>query len=617
MSDELKVKVKNIAGFKGSEEFSLNSGLNVIKAPNSTGKTSFVKALELLSIPEKELRGKAHYMNLMADPNREKATIEIDNSHQGKRSFRRSGDNLTQVDGGPIFADGEKVAEVCFATPENELIKKMLSGESIQDYIERFSDSEHYEAAISILEDIRSDLDRQHRMYREDLIRLEEQEEELKKEKKTLDEKSDALESLPDIDISKAAEDEKLQERIDEKEREKRNLNDKIHKKRTEKNTLETKLGNLESEIEIRQEQLDDIGKDRKRINDQLEDIDGELRVVKEDISNYRTQLSKIDDELKLVNENFQKRQKYGEEQRCEACGQPLTLKQLQQWEDELKDAKKDYQSNLKKAKREKEDLLEKQSDLERELQDLQRLQDELNSKQKTKANVERKKNNIESELEDLTEKRDSIEEEIEDLISDVNEDLVEILHERNKLLDQIDDIEARIESRQERIDNLKGKTKEADEIVDKMDFTEDTIKHMKRRKEEIVDAVREAFNDKIMEIYDELGFENFEEIEISRDYRVYIRRPDYNERWPMEALSTSEQITLAVVLLIAGKEEYMPDYPFFVLDELVTSYDPGRFEKIKEYIADVTEYTVITQLVEEEEVGDKVKVEHEAVGAT
>ncbi|MFW6173805.1 MAG: AAA family ATPase, partial [Elusimicrobiota bacterium] len=171
MSDSLEVTAKNIAGFRKSVNFSLKPGLNVIKAPNSTGKTSFVKALELLTLSKNELRGKGHYMNLMADPNREKAIIEIANSFSGRRSFRRSGDDLIQVEGNPIFTDGEKIADVCFATPDNELINKMLSGDSIQNYIERFSDSEYYETAIDILDEIRSDLDRQHRLFREDLIR--------------------------------------------------------------------------------------------------------------------------------------------------------------------------------------------------------------------------------------------------------------------------------------------------------------------------------------------------------------------------------------------------------------------------------------------------------------
>lgn len=133
----------------------------------------------------------------------------------------------------------------------------------------------------------------------------------------------------------------------------------------------------------------------------------------------------------------------------------------------------------------------------------------------------------------------------------------------------------------------------------------------MERRREDIVEAVRERFNDRVMDIYNSLGYEDFDEIYIDYEYKVRIQRPGHTESWPLNALSTSERITLAVMLLIAGKQEYLPEYPFFVLDELVTSYDPGRFEKLKKYVSDVTDYVLITELVEDEETGGKVKIKH------
>jgi hypothetical protein len=54
--------------------------------------------------------------------------------------------------------------------------------------------------------------------------------------------------------------------------------------------------------------------------------------------------------------------------------------------------------------------------------------------------------------------------------------------------------------------------------------------------------------------------------------------------------------------MLIAGKQEYFPDFPFFVLDELVTSYDPTRFQKLIQYLGNVTDYVIVTSLAPEEE---------------
>ena len=79
---------------------------------------------------------------------------------------------------------------------------------------------------------------------------------------------------------------------------------------------------------------------------------------------------------------------------------------------------------------------------------------------------------------------------------------------------------------------------------------------------------------------------------------------------WPLEALGTSEQYTLGITFLIAAKEEYLPDFPFFVIDEIITSYDEDRMQKIKKYTANITDYVLVTQLKPESAL-DELTVEH------
>jgi len=610
----LELEVENVAGFRGVHKFTLKTGLNVAKAPNSTGKTSLIKAIELASLTDKDLRGKGYYMNLMADSTREQVRVKMMNDFSIERRFRRTGDDLFCIEGDPLFQNGKRVTTVCFAVPGNELINKMLAGESIRGFVEEFSDSAYYDDAIKLITGIRADLDRKHQLYRSDLIRLEQEQENLEEEEKRLKEKLSELNKLPKIDERAALEDKKLKSEFDKKRGDKRVLDDKIHSIRVKINELESSIETYQSEIEMYEARIKDIGRDRKIINDQLDEIIREKRQVENDKSKFEVQLKKIDDELKSVNDNFQKRQKYGEEKRCVACGQPLTLKKLQEWENELRASKEDFQRKLKEAKRQWEDLDDEEHRLKRDLIELGKYDDELKSAQKTKAEKERQRNNLKVQLNKLESERQKLEKEIERIWSNIDEGSVTILMKRTKIQDQIEDIKARIEGRKNRINELQRKTSEAEIIVDKIEFTDEAIHHLKRRKEEVIDAVRKTFNRRILEIYKNLGFKDFESIEISGgDFAVYIRRPGYNEEWPLDALSTSERITLAVTLLIAGKQEYIPDYPFFVLDELVTSYDPERFEKLKEYIADVTDYVVVTQLVEAENVENKVTIEHVA----
>ncbi|MFQ5911181.1 MAG: hypothetical protein ACE5IJ_10775, partial [Thermoplasmata archaeon] len=125
-----------------------------------------------------------------------------------------------------------------------------------------------------------------------------------------------------------------------------------------------------------------------------------------------------------------------------------------------------------------------------------------------------------------------------------------------------------------------------------------------KRRKHEIVEAVRNRFNDRIIPIYTALGFKDFSEIDITPDYTIRITRThdgDVVGSWPLEALSTSERITLAITLLAVGKEQFVPDYPFFVLDEIITSYDPQRFEVVRENLVGIARFVIMTELAPRE----------------
>lgn len=120
-------------------------------------------------------------------------------------------------------------------------------------------------------------------------------------------------------------------------------------------------------------------------------------------------------------------------------------------------------------------------------------------------------------------------------------------------------------------------------------------------------------FIERIKGIIKKLEFTDFKDIVIKDDYKIYITREKDGitmSDWALEALSTSERYTLGITFLIAAKEEYLPDFPFFVIDEIITSYDEKRMKKIKEYIADITDYVIITQL-EPESISSNLSIKY------
>ena len=60
---------------------------------------------------------------------------------------------------------------------------------------------------------------------------------------------------------------------------------------------------------------------------------------------------------------------------------------------------------------------------------------------------------------------------------------------------------------------------------------------------------------------------------------------------------------------MLAAKETFLPDFPFFIIDELTQSYDPERFRQIVNYMRKRVPYVIVTSLVE----AGGLRVVHEA----
>lgn len=48
---------------------------------------------------------------------------------------------------------------------------------------------------------------------------------------------------------------------------------------------------------------------------------------------------------------------------------------------------------------------------------------------------------------------------------------------------------------------------------------------------------------------------------------------------------------------MLAGKDQFLPDFPLFVLDAVTTDYDETRFSRIVEYLGNKVPYVLVTKL--------------------
>jgi len=100
-----------------------------------------------------------------------------------------------------------------------------------------------------------------------------------------------------------------------------------------------------------------------------------------------------------------------------------------------------------------------------------------------------------------------------------------------------------------------------------------------------------------------DLMFTEFDQIALDKDDKlIKVIRPGF-VRQSIESLSTSEKYLIAIVLQIALKETYLQDIPFFIVDEIVVSYDSERKERILDYLNRWAKekglYVIVTKLAE------------------
>lgn len=592
----IQIEVQNVGGFVGRRLFKgINQGLNRVRAPNALGKTSFIRALELLTLSERELAGKGYYSNLYVG-SEEPIVVRLDGKIKHERKFRRIGTrDLRLIDGEPLLGyEGKKVLRACFAIPGNPLIDDILNGRPIREYVKVFAGSENYDKLISALSEIKDNITAKLQHYRDALIRLEETEKLKAETEKASDEQRKKLAKLPILDDKEIFEDyglynKKLQE---------------LNAKREELADIRSKITELEEYIIAMQDEIKDIEtrinlirKKHPRIEVRLDEIGRLIPSRAEELKRIRIQKAKAEDKLESAQRSDILVKKYGENV-CYACGKKMTRLELKAWLSKVRAEIDDLNGAQKTLTRKLDDLRDEQTRLQRDLEELGKAQKDLINKQKSLANRESERRQRVKSLKSLEEERKMLMKEIAEISK--SETVYKEFEKRQELLARIQQREADITRLTERIERLKKETLGVEEYQGKHEFVDESTRYLEARKNQVEEEIRSVFSKQVNELYRRLGFEDFEDVEIGPDFRVTVTRKKEDKivpNFPLEALATSERITIAIALLLAAKQIYVRDFPFFVMDELITAYDPARFKAVEDYLKQSQDYIIITEL--------------------
>ncbi len=563
--DTVKLSVMNIGGIEKPVTVEFRKGVNVIEAPNSSGKTSLIRGLISLFSPVPP----STILNIKATEGYVELTY---NGKKYRRVFRRCGDRIRVLGELPPFYD-ERAIDIAVVTPENKLLAKIMAGEDkIGDFLANVSRIKYYEVALDVLEELLG----------ESLKELEM----LKEKKKGV---------------------ERILQKIKSLEGEVRSLKEKINKVNNSNSlkALLNKLSMAEKKYNELASLLNSKKKSLKAKEEELGRIVAELDEIGKKYPNYdfKSVRELLEDRIRRIHEETLR-------------GLKKELRKIEKVKTDLVWSIKKQDSNdprakilieeLGKLEAKRIKLIHEMSLAEKEIRGLEKKLNEVALDEKrylkllSRRNVVRKEiNTLKMEIEALERKAKTIALELERLRGKVKEE---------KGVKSEEELKREVKSKEEELRILREQLRKElekqggypverfNELKLRVKILEELVVYIERRYGELVHGARDSFRRTIKKLFEQIGFKGFEAITLDENDRLLvIREGGYKQ--DISTLSTSEKITIALILLLSAYKCYLDGFPFFIVDEVLISYDPVRLRHVLEYASKIAPYVIVTKL--------------------
>jgi DNA repair exonuclease SbcCD ATPase subunit len=608
----LRVILENIGGIN---QLALNfkKGKNLIKAPNATGKSSFVKGIELLNMSRDKIEKRRHYLNLFATTGQ--VRIERDGQQICSRTFTAQSGNKLVVEGAPYHPEGQKVNLFTLATPDNELIAAITTNRKLEGLLTQYSDVTYYSFLISTLKSkiaaLKKDL-RIYLMYESDIQEMEQENVSLEKE---LAEARIERETLPEINLEEIQSYSEIESRYHDLSKEVMTLRNKAEAAVDIIKLDKARIRDTTNQIENMEEEIKNFMIEHPSVDQEIAKITEGVKENRKYLAEVKSEKNETEKAIKEVRSWISLSQKMEGLSKCIVCGRPYTEKHAKSREDKLlvddshlSKRLRELEFQIDDAERRKEDLEvlihkiknDNQIKISKAKQELRRLQKEIGEKEREIDSSEQKYLQRESELKIL-------EKSIDQGRADSIKMITQLDAKIQRIMGKIEQLQKQMEDKSKRIDQI-------DLVQSEYDFYGALQTHLEEREKIVKLSVIDNFNKQIKKVYQLMSYQDFEDIRIDQNFNLIVKRSRKGKSLdqPIESLSDSERITIALIVMLAGREEYISDYSLFVLDKVTLDYDPTRFNMILDYLTQrEVPYILVTIAQSVEEGSGNLEVEY------
>ena len=605
----MRLKLENFKNFLGSSEFLLNKGLNLVEAPNSSGKTSLIEALRIFASYE-------HISSNLINKEAEKAriTIETDETYEILLTLDKKSGEL-HIKTSNLPESFSNLDSLSFITEDHFIMQAALNRNFliIKDWLVNLTEFPYYQKLFELVT-------RQIDNYK--VLKNKEQSDFFARKKQllalrnNLSSRKDLLETAYQDLLDKSTDDESVRDTLKlEKEMsdDLSRLNKIVTDKITSIKVYINELTESKSSLEINQNRLKNVENKESEIpriisinEEKIEELSKEISLVNKGIGRITQNLSHLTSQVEQIDSLLSKDQK-----ECPTCFSKITreylLEILKHKQKEKEEIEKVQILNFKEI----DSLKESKQKIEKETRDtLVKFPKEKADLEKLISQISRKMRQIEKKLPELEEEEKKESKNLKELVVKYKQISKEAQHLKNQLsekdeklsetTERLKEIDYQIDEISKEIISIDIKSKELnryDIFISKMLIIKSTInKKIEYIRQEIIDTL----NDEISKITKLFDFNQIKEVFIDDDFNISITRTD-NKRIYFADLSMFERKTIGVIIAFVLKKKLANDFPVFVIDEYLNSLDEEKDKVALNYLKDSDYYVILTKSTSEE----------------
>ena len=605
------LRINNIGGFKGTQEFLIEEGLNLVVGDNATGKTTLINSLKLLNninvnevIKDDQKGNKLIYEDFLHNKIKS-GSVKLTNEHIIYEinitspvikitSFLDGSSPSTKSKKQNLISNDPNVIKFAYIDKNNKLMESIeYSGtiDLIKEEIIKISNIKNYEMLLKHVKKLNFEyLERKEK----ELKKLNDDRKEIELKIRDNLKKSELLES----ELSKIQVNEELSEELSL-------LKEDLEYKNNQYNTI--RLKTLDSLIEENNKLIATIERDKltigklKKNKSEREDFiklentifENEKKVQKFDskllnLANQKNELNInkriIDHQFNLLKETLNEKK---DAELCQHCLNPINIKRINKRLEELTSNKYEFNENLRNINAEIQTVSKqwnKLNDLIRDQKNIPpqiaELSSKINNLQKKIENNETKKEKLEKEIDTQNQKLTVIQYKIRE----IQRKIIEVSNQDDNIKEKYTEV----------ITKLNIIKKENDELMLKKNLLVQKILTLPENYNKLIERtgifirkLNEPIESFYLEFIDFINSEleilleklnwSFQEVYIDYDLSLIVKDSDGKPQ-RFNSLSDFEKKSIAILIMLIIKMKYYPDYPIIAIDQHLDSADPKRF---------------------------------------